>query len=553
MKTAIVSIGAKNIHKTLAAWCIKSYCQSNGQDVEILEVNINDSINEIVGKVFKSDPQIVGFSCYIWNIDCIAKIGGILKKLIPNIVVVLGGPEVFFEKDLSAFPFADFIIRGAGEKAFYDLILSLNQNGLDNTKNAKKSNSKKIEGQSNQIIDGCIGGFDTYPSPYTKEYFDSFALNQIPSIKNQLVYYESSRGCPFFCSYCLSSTFSGVQYLPLDRVKSDLNLLIKNEAKCIKFVDRTFNSDKKRAANILDFIASLDTDCVFHFEAAADLFDQNLLNSVKNMPLNRIQFEIGIQSTNNLTLNAIGRQTDLSLVFKNISTLLSYQNCHIHVDLIAGLPLETFETFKAAIDQCINLKPHVLQIGFLKMLKGTPIRDKNDFGAVFCDHAPYEVYQTDTLKFDQIIELKQIENITERFFNNSAFLNTVDFGIKNSTNPYDFFKNLSDFCAKDSFNFKVSMKNAYQILYDFLIGFCDKRQVKHHIKMDCLSFDKRGLLPDCIEQNRNKQAEIAYKKQTKTLVPFRIEFFELDGKHRLFVYDTKHPILNKYIPTIFDI
>lgn len=531
MKTVIVSISAKNIHKMLAPWCLKAYCEDKGlKDIDIVEASINDNINEIVGKIYLSKPDIVAFSCYIWNIGYVAKIGGLLKKLLVKSLIVLGGPEVSYEEDLSNYAFADYIIRGAGEKAFYDLLTNIGYKKAAQTK----------------IIDGCSHDFNNYPTPYTKAYFDSFKTNQIPHIESQLVYYESSRGCPFSCSYCLSSTFKGVQYLSLEKVKHDLLQFVDKGAKCIKFTDRTFNSDKKRAKRILEFIYSIDTDCTFHFEAAADLFDEELMQIIEKMPIERVQFEIGIQTINENTLKAIDRTTNIDTVLSNIKRLVSFKNCHIHVDLIAGLPHETFASFCGAIDQCILCKPHMLQLGFLKMLKGTTLRGKNAFGAVFADFSPYEVYQTDSLEYSEIIKLKKVESVIERFYNSGAFESSINYAINLFETPFKFFEAFLDFCGTGKQNFKVSLKNAYSVLLDFLVKYGDKKAAEHYIKFDSLSFDGKGLLPDKIVPMRNRELELSYREKFKKIINFRIEFFEFDNTHKLFVYEQKNLISNKF-------
>lgn len=536
MKTIIVSVAAKNVHKSLAAWCLKAFCDSKGlKNVEVLETNINAGINETVGRIFSARPNIVAFSCYIWNIEFVRKMAPLVKQLLPQSTIILGGPEVSFEENLNTFPFADYIIKGAGEESFFQLISSMEQGVAVKEK----------------LIDGCAMNFNGYPTPYTETYFNSFSSIQL-SIENSLVYYESSRGCPFSCSYCLSSTEKNVQYLDLNKVENDLLLLTVRGAKCIKFVDRTFNADSERAKKILEYIGSLDTSCVFHFEAAADLFSDELLAVIEKMPLGRIQFEIGVQSTNEQSLKASTRKTNTGLVLENIRKLVGFQNSHIHVDLIAGLPHETISTFAEAVNECISVRPHVLQLGFLKMLKGTKLRKEYEkISAVFADFPPYEVYRTETLGFSEILELKKIESILDKFYNSGAFNHSVDFALRKLfSSPYAFLKQLSDFCTD---NLKISMKSLYTLLFNFLCKFGDKTEVEHYIKMDCFSVDSQGLLPDEILPKRNKEAENLYRSATNNKsANIRIEFFPLTGKFKLFNYDCKDPLTNRFISSDFD-
>lgn len=631
MNVTLVAINAKNIHKSPSVWCLKSYCDSlnTGINIDVFETNINVSINDIIKGIINSNPDVLAFSCYIWNIEYVVKLGKLMRKLLPNLNIILGGPEVSFEQDMTSYPFVNYIIKGEGEQSFSDLLVKFNGkiNSHNNINQITENNStaatfiyldnqiyklvdsdkelvpnasvsstiagtkphlvtdvsvipnNKKELISNtsvlsvigskinddgfdliasntkcKIINGSNGDFNSFPSPYTDKYFESFAFNQIPSIADQLVYYESSRGCPYNCSYCLSSSIAGVQFLDLEKVQCDLLRFINKGATCIKFVDRTFNADKSRAKKLLRFILQLDTVCKFHFEAAADLFDEEMLKIISQMPIARVQFEIGVQSINEKTLEAINRKTDTDIVLRNISRLVSLNNCHIHIDLIAGLPYDTINTVVDSINKCIQCKPHMLQLGFLKMLKGTQLREQaNSFGAIYADFSPYEVYQTDTLSVKNMLVLKNIEQIIDRFYNSGAFASTVDYAItKVFETPYDFLYKFSEYCSGKLIS-RILLKTAYTLLYEFLLCYADETQVKHHIKIDCLSTDKNGLLPDGITQQRNKPVELMYKQNEKNnSLNICIEYFELDNKHRLFIYDNKDPITNRYKSILID-
>jgi len=534
IKVLLVSINAKNIHKSTALWCLKAYCGQHIQGCEIIiqENNINENINDISSGIYRNSPDVVGFSCYIWNIELIIKLTGTITKLLPSCKIVLGGPEVSFEKSFDDYPFADYIVQGAGESAFCELLDSLE----------KGKETGKL------IIAGVNCSFAGLPSPYTEEYFASFQTDKMSSIKNQLVYYESSRGCPFSCAYCLSSATAGVPCLPMERIKEELLLILSHGAKCIKFVDRTFNADKARAAAILKFICSLETECTFHFEAAADLFDEFLLAVIAEMPVNRVQFEIGIQSVNLETLDAVSRKTNLDKSFDNIRKLTDMKNCHIHVDLIAGLPFETIETFAQAINRCLSAKPHMLQLGFLKMLKGSAIREHaGQYDYIFANYAPYEVFQSSSMTYDDIITLKGIERVIDKFYNSGMFINTVEYAMaKLFNNGYELFLKLAVYCENIG-NIKVSLKNSYSILLNFLLPYAEKEEAEHYIKLDCLTFDVQGMLPDSIAQFRDKglESEIRNSPELKNK-SIRVEFFSFDNKKRLFIYGQKNPISKEY-------
>jgi radical SAM superfamily enzyme YgiQ (UPF0313 family) len=530
IKVLIVSIAAKNIHKALAPWCLKAYADQYASDCEILiqESNVNENIGDIVAGIYSQLPNIIGLSTYIWNVEAIRKISETLKKLLPSCIIVLGGPEVSFEKSLDDYPNIDYIIRGPGETAFCGFINSVKLGQLP----------------ANRIIKGNNHNFCDLPTPYTEEYFDSFRADRMVSIKNQLVYYESSRGCPFSCAYCLSCSSRGVQYLPLTRVKEEIDLLLSHGAKCIKFVDRTFNADKSRAAEILNYILKLQTDCTFHFEAAADLFDLDLLDIISAMPVNRVQFEIGIQSVNPQTLSAVARKTDTEKALSNIRQLIGMKNCHIHVDLIAGLPIETTETFAKAMNQCLAARPHMLQLGFLKMLKGSAIREHSDeYDYMYCDYAPYEVLRSNTMSAGDIFMLKCVERVIDKFYNSGMFINSLQYAAENLFDTeFELYKKLSDYCSGIG-NIKVSLKHSYTILLKFLLLYGNQDEAEHYIKLDCLTFDVKGLLPDSIARCRNKDIELQLKAGPEYKdINIRVEHFRFDNKKRLFIYDGKDPV-----------
>ena len=529
MNKLFVCINAKNIHKAIAPWAIKAYCEKQGAiGFSVLEANVNDSVYEIVSRILIKEPDVIIFSCYIWNIELVKKIGGLIRELLPKAVIVLGGPEVSFEEDLSDFDFrfANYLLRGAGEVAVCRLLKKLSK------EKCETSETKEA------VVQGCSGDFNDFPSFLTEDYFQSFSENQIPFIEKQLIYYESSRGCPFSCSYCISSTDEGVFYLEIERVKNELKLLVDRGATVIKFVDRTFNANKERAKKILEFILKLDTTAVFHFECAGDLFDEVLLEIIEKMPKGRVQFEIGIQTVNEKTIKAIGRKVNNALALKNIKKITSFDNVHVHVDLIAGLPYETLKSFIDAINCCLNAKPHHLQLGFLKMLKGTRIRNQNDFGAVFTQFPPYEVYKTNTLSHRILHHLKKMESLIEKFYNSGIFLNSLNYGFELFGTPYDFFDNFIKHMNNSTINFKSSIKNAYSILFEFLSRYGEKLKAEHFVKLDCLLFDSKGLLPDKIMSKRDKQKELDYRRNNKTKNRIRIEYFDYDSKYRLFNYDS---------------
>ena len=534
MKVILTALSAKLVHKTLAPWCLKAYCDTHdlGCQIMVQEHTVNDHVPDIVTSLYQGAPDVVGFSCYIWNIEAVNRVASMLKKYLPPCIIILGGPEVSFETDCKAYPFADYIIQGAGEAAFLEL--------LGEIRAGKISHGEIIKPQNPFILNDL-------PTPYTETYFKSFAEGRMASIENQLIYFESSRGCPFSCTYCLSSAGNGVEELSLERVFSELDSLVTHGAKCIKFVDRTFNANRRRAEEIFRYLLTLETDCTFHFEAAADLFDEAHLKLISQMPPGRVQFEIGIQSTNRETLEEIDRAMDIERVLEMIRTLIGFGNCHIHVDLIAGLPFETPETFAKGIDTCIGVRPHMLQLGFLKLLKGTKIRaNSKAYSYVYNDFPPYEVFQSKSMGFTDLIKLRGIEAIVDKFYNSGAFKHTLTYALDHVfARPYELFEALADFCKGE--NPKVSQKHAYTVLYRFLCAHIDQTIAAHYIKLDCLTYNTKNVLPDEILPQRDRAAEQAFRRASAHAYSnIRVEIFPYDSKTRVFIYDERNELTREY-------
>jgi radical SAM superfamily enzyme YgiQ (UPF0313 family) len=443
LRVFLVDLSAKHIHKSPALWCIKAYCGQHVPfaDISVGEYTVNDPVNSVLDGIYTARPDVIGFSCYIWNIELVIKLARAVKSLLPGCVIVFGGPEVSYGN--SSYPCADHVIKGAGEAAFADYL-----HGIAGRPAPERRCPEEL------------------PSPLTQDYFDSFAAGKMLSIKNQLVYYESSRGCPFSCSYCLSSATSGVRYLPLERVLSEIDLLSEKGAGIVKFTDRTFNADQKRAAAVLRHILTLKTNCAWHFEADAALFDRELLSLISSMPPGRVQFEIGIQSLNPETLRAVCRETDIDAALENIRKLISYGNTHIHLDLIAGLPHETLSSFKEGVDRCLSLRPHMLQLGVLKMLKGTRIREESGkYGYVYSQDPPYQVFSNNTLSYGDIMEIRRIAQVIDRFYNKGILAGYAADGIY--TNGSEFFSRLALSFGPGGYR-NMSAKNAHEFIKTFL-------------------------------------------------------------------------------------
>ncbi|NLC68712.1 MAG: B12-binding domain-containing radical SAM protein [Clostridiaceae bacterium] len=524
MKTVIIALNSKYIHSSLVPWYLKYSAGERGGKIKVLEFTINDNIEWILSKVFMEKPDCLAFSCYIWNITRVLRLASSLKKVLPDAPVILGGPEVSFDSRELMIDngFVDFIICGEGENSFGKLLEALQRHGWGRTgaramPRVRDNPLDGIEGlcyrdgNGEIIYDGkyCIvEDLDSIPTPYTGEMLDSLG--------NRIVYYEASRGCPFSCSYCISSTFEGVRYFSLDRVKSDICKLIDAGVHQVKFVDRTFNANRKRAKEIIRHIIQASKQACkpcFHFEAAGDLFDDEMLEILAKADEGLIQFEIGVQSVNEKTLGAINRKTDLQKIFKNVDRLKSMGNMHLHLDLIAGLPFEDYGSLQDSFNKVYGLKPHKLQLGFLKMLKGSQIRQRAEMHDYrYRDYPPYEVLCNKYMSFDEMVEFKGIEEIFERYYNSGRFINTLDFVIgRYFDTAFQFYREFYLYNLNAGhLDRAMPVKELYTVFYDFVESLAPSGEqyfINELLKFDFLSTNNSGSLPEKITRHTTRKIE----------------------------------------------
>ncbi|HHV38733.1 MAG TPA: B12-binding domain-containing radical SAM protein [Tepidimicrobium sp.] len=489
MKTILTTLNASYIHSSLSIRYLKSYSEDM-HDIELAEFTINQSIDYIVGELYKRNPDIIGFSAYIWNIEEVLRISETIKTINPDIIIILGGPEVSFDgaQILKKHDFIDFIIFGEGEITFKELLKSVSDGIKD---------FEKIKGlvyrDGNHVIQNAprplIDDLNSIPSPY-KEVGTNF--------KNKIVYYESSRGCPFNCQFCLSSTIKGVRYFNIDRVKKDLENLIEANVRQIKFVDRTFNANKRYAMEIMQFIMDKDPEDInFHFEVTGHLVDGEMLQFIKSAKEGLFQFEIGVQSTNPKTIEAIDRVTDFQRLKSVSKEIKSFRNIHQHLDLIAGLPYEDYSSFKKSFNYVYEIGPEKIQLGFLKLLKGSGLRkNRRKYGFKFLDIPPYEVLETDYITFREMLKLKGIEDLVEKYYNGGYFKNTLGYLITNKyETSFDLFEDLLDYWEMKGYHsVSHSRKKLYRILLDFCCyrGFSDLDIINEILKYDYI-YNNRGF------------------------------------------------------------
>lgn len=497
MKILLVGVNAKYIHSSLALWYLKSNSGNWNRDVYVYQCSINDLIDNVIRDIYLYKADVVAFSCYIWNIDYVYKLSESIKQLNIDTKIVLGGPEVSFDAKniLNDKLWIDYIISGEGEVVFEKFLDEISKNKIG-TVNLKGVSSRGNFDDNFNIV----SNLDEIISPYTTEMFSS--------TKGRILYYEASRGCPFSCEYCLSSTYKGVRFFSIDRVKRDLQNIINNEISLVKFVDRTFNCHKRRAKEIFEFIISNNIKSVFHFEVAADLFDDELINVLKLAPNGTIQFEIGIQTTNEDVLQCINRKTNTEKVLNNVKKLISLQNIHIHVDLIAGLPKEDLNSFKKSFNEVYTLRSNQLQLGFLKILKGCELRKKAPlYGYKYRQYAPYEILSNNYLSYDELSEIKGIEELVERYYNSERFTLTLEYILNYYfSTPYELYYNFYKFNMENNYlNTSVSSKNLFNILMEFMENVENDIEklniINEIIKFDYLSSEKSRSLPEKINRN----------------------------------------------------
>ncbi|NLL93938.1 MAG: B12-binding domain-containing radical SAM protein [Clostridiales bacterium] len=435
MNILLVAINAKYIHSNLAVYSLRAYAKEYRNQISICEYTINNRVDEIIENIYWRKPDILAFSCYIWNIEYVNKITKEIRKVLPNTKIWLGGPEAYYNSKnmLINHPEIDLVMKGEGEETFREL-LSMEISHTVKIENILgvdyiDSNGDFVENPLRVAMD-----MSTIPFPY----------EDLKDFENKIIYYESSRGCPFLCSYCLSSVEKQLRFRNIEIVKKELQFFIDNKTSQVKFVDRTFNCNKTHAMEIWKYIYEHDNGITnFHFEVAADLIGEDELELMSKMRPGLIQLEIGVQSTNEDTIREIRRKMDLDKLKQVTTKVHSFNNIHQHLDLIAGLPYEGMDSFKRSFDEVYRMAPDQLQLGFLKVLAGSYMYDKaDDYGVKYKEYPPYEVMATEWISYDEILHLKLIEEMVETYYNSGQFRFTIKAIEKLYESPYKMFEDI---------------------------------------------------------------------------------------------------------------
>lgn len=494
MKTVIACLNSKYIHASLAPWClaagVKEYCDSS-VCATVLESTVNGKSEDFIDKITATAPDVVAFCCYIWNIEKTLEICKSVKEKL-GCVTILGGPEVSFraENVLNNYSFVDFVLCGEGEESFPHLLNTILVNGdLSEVRGLSYRTGSAVKSIAPDICKG------TPVTPYSDEFFDNLG--------GRICYIETSRGCPYNCAFCLSGSQSKLRFFDFEKVKNDIIRLANSGTKTVKFVDRTFNANAKRANEILNFIISnygtnIPENVCFHFEIAGDILTEETFKVLESAPKGLFQLEIGMQSFNEDTLKAVNRKTDTQKLIENIKRLVAFGNMHIHIDLIAGLTGEDMKSFERSFNIGFSLGANMLQMGFLKLLYGAQMRENTEkYPCEFKNEPPYEVTETPWLSADEIKKLKKCEDALERMYNSERFIFTVDYLIDEC--GFEPFKLFFDFGnAVDGTN--MSLSDYAVEIYRFFAEKVNAELLREKLICDLLSCSSALQIPDILKR-----------------------------------------------------
>ena len=539
MKILLAACNAKYIHSNLAVYDLKAYSSDYDEHVILREYTINQPKDEILKDIYSSGADVVCFSCYIWNISFVRELIRDLVKILPKTAFWAGGPEVSYdaEKFLTEMPEMTGVMVGEGEKTFHDL-LEFYIDGKDSLEEisgiAYRTGDKIIHNGWRELM-------DLSAIPFVYEHLEKF--------ENRIIYYESSRGCPFSCSYCLSSIDKKLRFRDLELVKKELQFFLDHRVPQVKFVDRTFNCKHEHAMTIWKYILEHDNGVTnFHFEISADLLREEEMELMSQMRPGLIQLEIGVQSTNPETIRAIHRHMDLKKLEHCVNRVHSFRNIHQHLDLIAGLPYEDYDTFHQSFNDVYRMKPDQLQLGFLKVLKGSLMQKEAEvYGIVYKEKEPYEVLSTNWLTYGEVLKLKMVESMVEVYYNSGQFWHTLEYLVPFEKDAFTFYEKLGSFYEKKGYSeISHSRMRRYEILLEYLQ---EETDVPTEVAAQKMLYDlylREKLKKRPVFAPDQKQYETAvwnYRKNNQVSKTAHIEVFE-NGTVILFDYEKRDPLSN---------
>ena len=517
MRVLLIAVNAKYIHSNPAVYSLRAYAQAALGDqpevgIEIAEYTINQNTENILADIYRHRPDIAAFSCYIWNWNTIQELLPELPKLLPDTKLWLGGPEVSFhaEKILAQYTQLTGIMVGEGEETFTQLVRFYHA----------------PKGQLQDIPGLVLPQGRTQPRELTDMSKLPFLYEDLGKFQNRIIYYESQRGCPFRCAYCLSAIDKSVRLRDIETVKKELRYFLDHKVSQVKFIDRTFNCNAAHALAIWRYLLENDNGVTnFHFEIAADLMTEEELEVLKQMRPGLIQLEIGVQSTNEQTLHAINRYMSLEHLRQVVDKIHSFHNIHQHLDLIAGLPYEDYDSFVTSFNDVYAMRPQQLQLGFLKVLKGSPIEEKaEEYGIVYNSRPPYEVLYSRWLPYDDVLRLKGIEEMVELYYNSCQFTHTLPVLEKEFSSPFALYEALSQYYEEKGYYINTPARAyRYQVLLEFAQ---QKAPARSELYAQLLTFDmylrenlkSRPAFALCWQQGEEEKEQVRafYRQEAQT-------------------------------------
>ena len=540
MKILLVACNAKYIHSNLAVYDLQAYASDYADHIVLKEYTINQQKDDIMRDIYLEHPEVVCVSCYIWNLSFVKELMADLIKILPGVDFWAGGPEVSYdaEKFLTENPEFKGVMVGEGEETFKELAgyyVEKNPQDLkDMTGICYRDGDQIIHNGWRQIMD-----LSSIP----------FIYKDLSEFKNRIIYYESSRGCPFSCSYCLSSIDKKLRFRDTETVKKELQFFIDNKVPQVKFVDRTFNCKHDHAMAIWKYINEHDNGVTnFHFEISADLLREEELQEMSTMRPGLIQLEIGVQSTNPDTIKAIHRTMDFEKLKGIVDRIHSFGNIHQHLDLIAGLPYEDYDSFRHSFNDVYALKPQQLQLGFLKVLKGSHMMEMcREYGIVYKTQEPYEVLSTKWLDYDHVLKLKTVENMVEVYYNSGQFQNTLEYLENFFQDAFSIYERLGSFYMEKGYgDVSHTRMRRYEILLEFLedVPEISMDQVKDQMVYDLYLRENLKSRPGFARDQKPFERQIwDFRKREKVAKNAHVEVFA-DGTVLLFNYADRDPLTN---------
>ena len=540
MKILLVACNAKYIHSNLAVYDLQAYASDYADHIVLKEYTINQQKDDIMRDIYLEHPDVVCVSCYIWNLSFVKELMADLIKILPGADFWAGGPEVSYDAEKFLTENSEFkgVMVGEGEETFKELAGHYVEKNPQNLKNMTgicyRDGDQIIHNGWRQIMD-----LSSIP----------FIYKDLSEFKNRIIYYESSRGCPFSCSYCLSSIDKKLRFRDTETVKKELQFFIDNKVPQVKFVDRTFNCKHDHAMAIWKYINEHDNGVTnFHFEISADLLREEELQEMSTMRPGLIQLEIGVQSTNPDTIKAIHRTMDFEKLKGIVDRIHSFGNIHQHLDLIAGLPYEDYDSFRHSFNDVYALKPQQLQLGFLKVLKGSHMMEMcREYGIVYKTQEPYEVLSTKWLDYDHVLKLKTVKNMVEVYYNSGQFQNTLEYLEKFFPDAFSIYERLGSFYMEKGYgDISHTRMRRYEILLEFLEDMPEISvdQVKDQMVYDLYLRENLKSRPGFARDQKPFERQVwDFRKREKVAKNAHVEVFA-DGTVLLFNYADRDPLTN---------